>query len=75
MSAILERVNGTHDYVLSPWSYASDRGHSAYSVSLRDATSTRYWCRHFDTTPERLAEAVRQVGSNPAIVQLLFRTR
>jgi hypothetical protein len=46
-----------------------------FNVSIRDPGSIEYWCRHFNTTPERLLEAVKRVGSNPDIIRLELRSR
>jgi len=43
-------------------------------VRLEQPAEQAYWCRHFRATPERLSSVIREVGSNPAIVQLhLYR--
>jgi hypothetical protein len=44
-----------------------------FNISLREASAVDYWCRHFNTSPERLLEAVRRVGTNPDIVRLELR--
>jgi hypothetical protein len=46
-----------------------------FNVSLREPAAVSYWCRHFNTTPERLFDAVTEVGSNPAIIRLHLRKR
>lgn len=45
----------------------------SFEVSLREPAAVSYWCGHFDTTPERLLEAVRRVGHNPDVVRLELR--
>jgi len=45
-----------------------------HTVRLEQPAEQAYWCRHFRATPERLSSVIREVGSNPAIVQLhLYR--
>lgn len=45
-----------------------------HTVRLDQPSEQAYWCRHFRATPERLSSVIREVGSNPAIVQLhLYR--
>ena len=45
-----------------------------HTVRLREPAELAYWCRHFRATAEQLADVVKQVGANPAIVQLhLYR--
>ena len=44
-----------------------------FNVSTREPEAIAYWCRHFNTTPERLLRAVRRVGSNPDIIRLELR--
>jgi len=54
--------------------FRSATRHSApFNISLRDAPAIEYWCRHLDTSPELLLEAVRRVGTNPDIVRLELR--
>ena len=48
---------------------------TAHNVNIHDAAAIGYWCRHFDTTAERLIAAVKKVGSNPSIVRLELRVR
>lgn len=54
--------------------HATARHCAPFNVSMREPSSINYWCRHFDTSPERLLEAVRRVGSNPDIVRLELRS-
>ena len=54
---------------------ASNRYNAPFNVSTRDAAAIEYWCRHFNTSPERLLAAVRKVGSNPDITRLELRSR
>jgi hypothetical protein len=56
-------------------SSAATRYSAPFNVSTRDAAAIEYWCRHFNTSPERLLAAVRKVGSNPDIIRLELRTR
>ena len=46
-----------------------------FNVSTREPAAIEYWCRHFNTSPEKLIEAVRKVGSNPDIIRLELRAR
>lgn len=46
-----------------------------HTVRLDEPGQQAYWCRHFRATPEQLSSIVREVGSNPAIVQLYFHRR
>jgi hypothetical protein len=54
---------------------ASSRHNAPFNVSTRDAAAIEYWCRHFNTSPDRLLAAVRKVGSNPDIIRLELRSR
>jgi hypothetical protein len=57
-------------------SFAQMNRHSApFNVSTREPAAIEYWCRHFNTTPERLLDAVKRVGSNPDIIRLELRVR
>jgi hypothetical protein len=56
-------------------SLGSNRYNAPFNVSTRDAAAVEYWCRHFNTSPERLLAAVRKVGSNPDIIRLELRSR
>ena len=46
-----------------------------FKVSLEQPAALMYWCRHFQTTPERLRDSVMKVGANPDIIRLHLRTR
>lgn len=56
-------LSGAHRYV------------APFNVSTREPAAIDYWCRHFNTTPERLLDAVKRVGSNPDIIRLELRAR
>ena len=55
--------------------YNPSRHSAPFHVSVREPASVEYWCRHFNTTPERLLDAVKRVGSNPDIIRLELRSR
>lgn len=55
--------------------YLPNRYSMPHNVNVREASAIEYWCRHFDTTAERLLAAVKKVGTNPAIVRLELRAR
>jgi hypothetical protein len=55
--------------------YKSSRHCAPFNVSTREPASIDYWCRHFNTTPERLLDAVKRVGSNPDNIRLALRAR
>jgi len=55
--------------------YLPNRHSMPHNVNVEDASAVAYWCRHFDTTAERLLAAVKKVGTNPAIVRLELRAR
>ena len=46
-----------------------------HTVRLTAPAERAYWCRHFRATPEQLSSVVKQVGSNPAIVQMFLYRR
>src|SRR5262249_55251942 len=46
-----------------------------HNVNVQEPSALAYWCRHFDTSAERLLAAVKKVGTNPAIVSLELRVR
>ena len=56
-------LSGAHRYV------------APFNVSTREPAAIAYWCRHFNTTPERLLDAVKRVGTNPDIIRLELRSR
>jgi Protein of unknown function (DUF3606) len=41
-----------------------------HTVRLHEPAERAYWCRHFHATAEQLCDVVKEVGANPAIVQL-----
>jgi hypothetical protein len=53
----------------------SNRHSRPHNVNLSEPAAMVYWCRHFDTAPELLLDAVKKVGTNPAIVRLQLRKR
>lgn len=55
--------------------YSASRHCAPFNVSTREPAAIEYWCRHFNTTPERLLDAVKRVGSNPDIIRLALRAR
>jgi len=46
-----------------------------HTVHLGEPGERAYWCRRFNATAERLSSVVKEVGSNPAIVQLYLYRR
>jgi len=46
-----------------------------YVINPGEPAAIAHWCCHFDTTPELLLEAVKKVGTNPAIVRLQLRKK
>ena len=72
MASVVDRIPLRSKYLMA--SFRSPTRHSAaFDISLRDTSAVEYWCRHFHTSPERLLEAVRRVGTNPDIVRLELR--
>ena len=55
--------------------YLPNRFSMPHNVNVQEPSGIAYWCRHFDTTAERLLAAVKKVGTNPAIVRLELRAR
>jgi len=55
--------------------FLPNRYSTPHNVNVNDTSAIAYWCRHFDTTAERLLAAVKKVGTNPAIVRLELRAR
>jgi len=55
--------------------YLANRHSMSHNVNVQEPSAIAYWCRHFDTTAERLLAAVKKVGTNPAIVRLELRAR
>ena len=56
-------------------SYLPNRYSQPHNVNVHEPSAIAYWCRHFDTSVERLLAAVKKVGTNPAIVRLELRAR
>jgi hypothetical protein len=54
-------------------SAAPSRHCRPYTINLGEPAAILHWCRHFDTTAELLLDAVKRVGTNPAIVRLQLR--
>lgn len=74
MATAFDRLSVRGDRYVAPF-YNPNRYSAPFTVSTRDPVSVDYWCRHFNTTPERLLDAVKRVGSNPDIIRLELRTR
>jgi hypothetical protein len=71
MATVIEQIPARSKYLTAAFRTAS-RHCAPFNVSTREPAAVEYWCRHFDTSPQRLLEAVRRVGSNPDIVRLLI---
>ena len=74
MSTVIDSISARRDFPVTGFRPVS-RNLAPFNVSTREPAAIDYWCRHFNTSPERLCEAVRKVGSNPDIVRLALRTR
>lgn len=72
MATVIEQIPARSKYLTTAFRSAA-RYNAPFNVSTREPSAVEYWCRHFDTSPERLLEAVRRVGSNPDIVRLELR--
>ena len=72
MATVIEQIPARSKYLTATFR-AATRYCAPFNVSTREPAAVEYWCRHFDTTPQRLLEAVRRVGSNPDIVRLELR--
>ena len=72
MGIVVDFTSAKRDAVrVTPTATAHCRPHT---VRLDQPAEQAYWCRHFRETPERLSSVIREVGCNPAIVQLhLYR--
>jgi hypothetical protein len=80
VAMILARSNGAHrmstvvdlaarNAQRSTWPFCRP-----HTVRLGDDAERDYWCRRLNATAEHLRNVIREVGSNPAIVQMhLFR--
>jgi hypothetical protein len=55
--------------------HIANRNYIPHNINVQETAAVMYWCRHFDTTPEQLFEAVKKVGTNPAIVRFQLRMR
>ena len=73
MAMVIDRIPARSRF-LTATLHAPTRHSAPFNVSTREPSAIEYWCRHFGTSPERLLEAVRRVGSNPDIVRLELRT-
>ena len=74
MATVIESISARGGYPFQPTG-SVNRYSAPFNVSTREPAAVEYWCRHFNTSPERLIEAVRKVGSNPDIIRLELRTR
>ena len=72
MATVIDRIPARSKYLMAGFRSAT-RYCAPFNISLREASAVDYWCRHFNTSPERLLEAVRRVGTNPDIVRLELR--
>lgn len=68
-------TNSVHAYGNAATISGAHRYIAPFNVSTREPAAIAYWCRHFNTTPERLLDAVKRVGSNPDIIRLELRAR
>jgi Protein of unknown function (DUF3606) len=73
MATVIDRVS-VRSSQAAPF-YSAGRYSAPFNVSTREPAAIEYWCRHFNTSPERLVDAVRRVGSNPDIIRLALRNR
>lgn len=75
MGTVVNFASARHEAGLPSGAGARATPHSRpHTVRLGEPAEQAYWCRHFKATPEQLSSVVREVGSNPAIVQLrLYR--
>jgi len=74
MASVIDSISARRGYGFNP-AGPINRYRAPFNVSTRDPAAVEYWCRHFNTSPERLIEAVRKVGSNPDIIRLELRSR
>ena len=72
MATVIERIPARSKYLMAGFRNAP-RSSAPFNISLRDSPAVEYWCRHFNTSPEQLLEAVRRVGTNPDVVRLELR--
>lgn len=75
MGTVVDFANARREAVLLSGSATKAASlHRPHTVRLAEPAEQAYWCRHFKATPEQLTSLVKEVGSNPAIVQLhLYR--
>jgi len=73
MATVVDRVSVRSNMGFSL--FGSGRHSLPFNVSTREPAAIEYWCRHFNTSPDRLLDAVRRVGSNPDIIRLALRNR
>lgn len=74
MATAIESISSRNDNRLGLFGSAN-RYCTPFNVSTREPAAVAYWCRHFNTSPEKLIAAVRKVGSNPDIIRLELRAR
>jgi hypothetical protein len=72
MATVIEQIPARSKYLTATFR-AATRHCAPFNVSTREPAAIEYWCRHFGTSPQRLLEAVKRVGSNPDIVRLELR--
>jgi hypothetical protein len=72
MAIVIDRVSVRSSQATS---FYGGRHSLPFNVSTREPAAIEYWCRHFNTSPERLVDAIRRVGSNPDIIRLALRGR
>ena len=75
MATAYDRISVRSDRSGAAAFFNANRHMAPFNVSTREPASIAYGCRHFHTTPERLLDAVRRVGSNPDIIRLELRSR
>ncbi len=74
MATVIDSTSARRGYSFQPPGTVN-RYCAPFNVSTREPAAIEYWCRHFNTSPEKLVEAVRKVGSNPDIIRLELRAR
>jgi hypothetical protein len=72
MATVIEQIPARSKYLTATFR-AATRHCAPFNVSTCEPAAIEYWCRHFGTSPQRLLEAVKRVGSNPDIVRLELR--
>ena len=74
MGTVVDFASARREALLSGIGTRSSTQHPPHTVRLAEPAEQAYWCRHFKATAERLSSIVKEVGSNPAIVQMhLYR--